>query len=81
MKPVFTNKFHVSHNKTQSEVTISFDHVYTDHSAVVKDGVLTDASAQVVDEVASVLVTRDGTIALAKPLHKVVSAWGVDITE
>ena len=81
MKPTFANTFNVSHNKNRSEVSLSFGHIYTDHSFSVKDGVLTDVSAQVADEVASVLLTREGTIALAKLLNKVVAAWDVDLTE
>ncbi len=79
MKPIFANTFNVTHNKNKSEVALSFAHIYTDHNFNMKNGTLSDVSAQVVDEVASVLITREGTIALAKLLNKIVSDWGVDI--
>ena len=47
----------------------------------MKQGVLTDVSAQVADEVASVLITRDGVVALTKLLNKVVADWGIDLSE
>ncbi len=79
MKPVFANTFNITHNKTKSEVALSFAHIYTEHSFGMKDGALTDVSAQVADEVSSVLITRDGTIALARLLKKVLDDWGVEL--
>ena len=81
MKPVFSNTFNVTCNKTRTEVSLSFAHVYTDHSFSMKNGTLTDVSAQLVDEVASVLITRDGAVALAKLFNKMMDDWGIDISE
>lgn len=81
MKPVFCNTFNVTHNKNKSEVALSFAHIYTDHNFSMQNGSLTDVSAQVADEVASVLLTRDGTVALARLLNRIVSDWGIDISE
>ena len=81
MKPVFSNTFNVTHNKNKSEVAISFSHAYTEHSFSMKNGTLTDVSAQVCDDVASILTTREGLLALTKLLNKVVSDWGIDIAE
>ena len=81
MKPVFANTFNVTHNKGKSEVALSFAHIYTEHNFSMKNGSLTDVSGQVADEVASILITREGTIALARLLNKIVSDWGVDVTE
>ncbi len=81
MRPVFANTFNITHNKSKSEVALSFAHIYTEHSFSAKDGGLTDVSAQVANEVASILLTREGTIALARLLNKVVSDWGIDIRE
>ena len=81
MKPIFSNTFNVTHNKNKSEVALSFAHIYTEHNFSMKQGALTDVSAQVADEVASVLITRDGVVALARLLNKVVSDWGIDISE
>lgn len=79
MKPVFSNTFNVSHNKNKSEITLTFSHVYTEHTFSMKGGQLTDVSAQVCDDVSSVLITRDGAVALAKLLNKMVGDWGVQL--
>ena len=79
MKPVFANTFNVTHNKSKSEVALSFAHIYTEHNFNMNNGALTDVSAQVADEVASVLITREGTIALTRLLNKIVSDWGVEL--
>ena len=81
MKPVFCNTFNLSHNKNQSEITLTFSHVYTEHNFSMQKGSLTDVSAQVVDEVSSILVSREGAIALTRLLNRVVGEWGVNIDE
>ena len=81
MKPIFANTFNVTHNKNKSEVALSFTHIYTEHNFSMKNGTLADVSGQVADEVASVLITREGTIALARLLNKIVTDWGIDICE
>lgn len=81
MKPVFSNTFNVTHNKNKSEVALSFAHIYTEHNFTMKNGSLTDVSGQVVDEVASVLISKESTVALAKLLNKVVRDWGIEINE
>lgn len=75
MKPVFCNTFNVTHNKNKSEIALSFTHIYTEHNFTMKNGALTDVSAQIADEVASVLISREGAIALSKLLNKVVAEW------
>lgn len=80
MKPVFSNTFNVTRTN-KSELTLSFGHVYTEHNFSFKDGALTDVSAQVADEVASLIITKDGAVALAKLLNKAMANWGIDITE
>ena len=47
----------------------------------MKDGALTDVSGQVCDNVASILVNRDGAVALAKLLYRMCSDWGIDLEE
>ena len=81
MKPIFSNTFNVTHNKNKSEVALSFAHIYTEHNFTMKNGSLTDISGQVVDEVASVLISKESTVALAKLLDKVVKDWGIEINE
>jgi hypothetical protein len=73
MKPVFANTFNVTANKNKSEIALSFHHVYTEHSFTAQNGGLTDVSAQVCDEVSSILLSHDGAVALAKLLNKVLS--------
>ena len=81
MKPVFCNTFNVTHNRAKSEIALSFAHAYTEHNFSMKNGSMTDVSAQLVDEVASVLLSREGTIALAKILNKMVREWGIDMDD
>jgi len=81
MKPVFANTFNVTHNKNGTEVALSFAHIYTEHDFSMKNGSLTDVSAQVVDEVSSVLITKDGAVALTKLLNRIIAGWGVDLDD
>ena len=80
MKPQFSNTFNMSHNHNKTEMTLFFANVYADHHLSIKNGALTDVSAQVVDEVACIQVSRDGAIALAKLLNRVIGDWGVDLS-
>ena len=77
MRPVYSNTFNVTHNK--NETTLNFAHGYTAHTFSMQNGTLTDVSAQVVDEVASILVNREGVISLARLLNRVVRDWGIDL--
>jgi len=78
MKPVFSNTFNVTHSKNGSEIALSFAHIYQEHNFSMKNGSLTDVSAQVADEVASVLITKDGAVALLRLLSRLVREWGID---
>ena len=78
MRPVFCNTFHLTHNKNKSEIALSFSHVYTEHNFTMQNGALTDVSAQLVDEVSSVLLSREGVLALTKLLNKMVRDWGME---
>ena len=73
MKPVFSNTFNVAHNKNKSEISIAFAHIYTERNFALKDGALTNVSAQVVDDVANILMTKETASALARLLMRVVS--------
>ncbi|MCF0121160.1 MAG: hypothetical protein HUJ65_05930 [Oscillospiraceae bacterium] len=79
MKPAFSNTFNVSHNKNKSEIALTFSHVYTEHNFSMQGGQLTDVSAQVCDDVSCILLTRDGAVALAKLMNKMVRDWGVSL--
>ena len=75
MKPIFSNTFNISHNKTKTEIALNFSHVYSEHKFNVSNGTLTDVSAQVCDEIASILLTKEGTIALANLLSRIIGDW------
>lgn len=81
MKPIFCNTFNVSHNKSKTEIALNFSHAYTEHQFAIQNGALTDVSGQVCENVASVLVNRDGAVALAKLLYKMCRDWGLDLDE
>lgn len=72
MKPVFSNTFNVTHNKNKTEIALSFSHVYTEHNFTMKNGALTDVSGQVVEEVSSILLSREGAVALTRLLNRVL---------
>ncbi len=75
MKPVFCNTVNLTHNKNKSEIVLTFSHIYTDHNFTTQEGQLTDVSAQLVDQVASVLMTRESAMALAQLMQRVVASW------
>lgn len=75
MKPVFSNTFNVTHNKSRSEIALSFCHAYTEHTFSMQNGALTDVSAQVVDQVSNILLSREGAVALSRLLDRVVGEW------
>lgn len=72
MKPEFCNTINLTTNKKKSEIVLNFSHLYTEHNFTTKNGTLTDVSAQVVEPVASILLTRDGAIALADIMNRIV---------
>lgn len=72
MKPVFSNTFNLTANKSKTEFALSFSHAYTEHNFTMKNGTLTDVSGQVVDEVGSILLTREGMLALSRLLNRVL---------
>jgi hypothetical protein len=79
MKPEFCNTINLTHNKSKSEIVLNFSHLYTEHNFTSKNGALTDVSAQVVEQVASVLLSREGALALARLMNKVVKDWDENI--
>ena len=79
MKPEFCNTINLTHNKKKSEIVLTFSHLYTEHNFTTKNGTLTDVSAQVVEPVASVLLTREGAVALANLMNRIVKDWDDDL--
>ena len=75
MKPVYSNAMNLAHNKTKSEVTLTFSHNYTEHNFSMTGGTLTDVSAPVVEEVASIVMNRESVVALTQMLSKMLSDW------
>ncbi|MBQ9979824.1 MAG: hypothetical protein IJP23_02020 [Oscillospiraceae bacterium] len=81
MKPVYCNTFNITHDKGKSEIALNFNHIYTEHNYTIKEGGLTDVSAQVVDEVASIQVSRAGFLSFVKLCNKIVRDLGIDPDE
>ena len=75
MKPEFCNTINLTHNKNKSEIVLNFSHLYTEHNFTSQNGALTDVSAQVVEPVASILLNREGAIALTRLMNRVVQGW------
>ena len=78
MKPEFCNTINLTHNKNKSEIVLNFSHLYTEHNFTSQNGALTDVSAQVVEPVASILLNREGAIALTRLMNRVVQGWEDD---
>jgi len=78
MKPEFCNTINLTHNKNKSEIVLNFSHLYTEHNFSSQNGALTDVSAQVVEPVASILLNREGAIALTRLMNRVVQGWEDD---
>ena len=72
MKPIYSNAFNITRNEGNNEIVITFTHVYTDHNFAVRNNSLVDASAKVCDDVASILLNREGLAALTKMLNRAV---------
>lgn len=70
MKPQFSNLFNVSTNDAHSECSLSFYHLYVSHNYTPQQKGLIDMPEKTVDEVASVMLTRDGAQALVRLLRK-----------
>lgn len=81
MKPVYCNTFNITHDKGKNEMAFNFSHIYTEHNYSMKEGALTDVSAQVVDQVGCVMMSRSGFIALTKLCNKIARDLGVDPDE
>ena len=81
MKPEYCNTFNLTHNKNKSEIVLNFSHLYTEHNFSSKNGALTDVSAQVVDQIASILISREGIVALTKLLNRVVKDIDEDMID
>lgn len=70
MKPDFANVFNVSSNENRSEFVLSFFHMYMKHNYTPQKNALIDCPEKAVDEVSSILLTRDGAAALINLLQK-----------
>ena len=79
MKPEFCNTINLTHNKSKSEIVLNFSHMYTEQNFTSKNGALTDVSAQVVEQVASVLLSREGALALTQLMNRIVKDWDENI--
>jgi excinuclease UvrABC helicase subunit UvrB len=80
MKPSFANVFNISANENRSEFVLSFFQMYMEHNYTPQKNGLIDCPAKTVDEVSSVLMTRDGAMALIRLLEKTLDLPGADAT-
>ena len=78
MRPEFCNTINLTMNKNKTEIVLNFSHLYTDHNFSSQDGKLTDVSAQLVEPVASVLMSREGAIALYRLLDRMMNDLDID---
>jgi hypothetical protein len=69
MRPQFANIFHLGVNQNKSEFLLDFHHGYTTHNYSPKQNGLIDVPVQTADQVASLLLTREGAVALMKLLQ------------
>ena len=70
MKPQFANVFNLSANESKSECSLSFYHMYMKHNYPPQQKGLIDMPEKTVDEVCSVMLTREGARALLQLLQK-----------
>ena len=70
MKPQFANVFNLSANESKSECSLSFYHMYMKHNYTPQQKGLIDMPEKTVDEVCSVMLTREGARALLQLLQK-----------
>ena len=70
MKPQFANVFNISANDNHSECALSFYHMYMKHTYTPQQKGLIDMPEKSVDEVASIMLTREGAHALMQLLQK-----------
>ena len=70
MKPQFANVFNISSNDSHSECSLSFYHMYMKHNYTPQQKGLIDMPEKTVDEVCSVILTREGARALLQLLQK-----------
>lgn len=74
MKPNFANIFNVSANENRSEIVLSFYQMYVKHNYSPQQKGLIDCPAKEIEDVASILVTREGALALMNLLQKTLGA-------
>ena len=70
MKPQFSNVFNVSTNDSRTECSLSFYHMYVSHNYTPQQKGLIYMPEKTIDEVANVMLTREGAHALIQLLVK-----------
>lgn len=66
MKPLYCNNTTIDYNASNGEVSLTFSHIYTEHSFTVNSGGLTDVSARVADEEAHVIMSKESFLSLKR---------------
>ena len=72
MKPTFANVFNVSSNEG-TECVLNFFHMYLKHNYTPQKNGLIDCPEKTVDEVGSIMMTREGAQALLGLLEKTLN--------
>lgn len=76
MKPLYCNNTTIDCNGSTGEVSLTFSHIYTDHSFRVDGGGLTDVSARVVEEEAHVIMSKESFLSFRQIMNAIAEKMG-----
>lgn len=76
MKPLYCNNTTIDCNGSTGEVSLTFSHIYTDHSFRVDGGGLTDVSARVVEEEAHVIMSKESFLSFREIMNTIAEKMG-----
>ena len=72
MLPVYANNVHVTRSAKNNEFTVTFNHIYTEHSLTPGDKGLVGVSAPMCETVGSFVLNRETILMLHGLLSKTV---------
>ena len=76
MKPLYCNNTTIDCNGSTGEVSLTFSHIYTDHSFRVDASGLTDVSARVVEEEAHVIMSKESFLSFRQIMNAIAEKMG-----
>ena len=76
MKPLYCNNTTIDCNGSTGEVSLTFSHIYTDHSFRVDGSGLTDVSARVVEEEAHVIMSKESFLSFRQIMNTIAEKMG-----